>query len=414
MFVSDILSQKGALVFSVTPATTVAEVAKQLSVRRIGSVLILNEHSSVVGIVSERDLVRALAAHGDKAMELEARQVMTRDVVTCHPDDSIEEVMQAMTKGRFRHLPVVDRGELLGLVSIGDVVKARLEETEHETEALKAYIVARLTRQLVDRRRADWQFARMPSDSLPLQGKVALVTGAGRNIGRAIALTLARDGASVLVNGRADKAAVDAVVHEIVAAGGKALAAMGDVSDPQVPPRLADQAAKAFGGVDILVSNAGLRRQTSFLDMSFEEWREILSVALDGAFLLGKAFIPQMVAKGQGGAFVAISGVSTHVGTPNRCHVSASKSGLEGLMRALAVELAPHRITCNALAPGAIETARAASAGPVPASRMNRPIPLKRFGTVDEIAAMVRLLVGPQGTFITGQTIHVNGGEHLT
>ena len=145
----------------------------------------------------------------------------------------------------------------------------------------------------------------MPSHPLPLQGKVALVTGAGRNIGRAIALTLAHDGASVLVNGRADKAAVDAVVGEIQAAGGKAVAAMGDVSDPQVPPRLADQAAKAFGGVDILVSNAGLRRQTSFLDMSFEEWREILSVALDGAFLLGKAFIPQMVAKGHGGAFVA-------------------------------------------------------------------------------------------------------------
>ena len=177
----------------------------------------------------------------------------------------------------------------------------------------------------------------MTTHSLPLQGKVALVTGAGKNIGRAIALTLARDGASVLVNGRTDKAAVDAVVGEIVAAGGKAVAAMGDVSDPQVPPRLADHAAKTFGGVDILVSNAGLRRQTSFLDMSFEEWREILSVALDGAFLLGKAIIPQMVAKGQGGAFVAVSGVSTHVGTPNRCHVSASKSGLEGLMRALAV-----------------------------------------------------------------------------
>ena len=162
------------------------------------------------------------------------------------------------------------------------------------------------------------------------------------------------------------------------------------------------------------MSNAGLRRQTSFLDMSFEEWREILSVALDGAFLLGKAFVPQMVAKGQGGAFVAMSGISTHIGTPNRCHVSASKSGLEGLMRALAIELAPHRITCNALSPGAIDTARAASAGPAPPSRINRPIPLKRFGTVDEIAAMVRLLVGPEGTFITGQTIHVNGGEFLT
>jgi CBS domain-containing protein len=142
MFVSDILAQKGGLVYSVTPATTVAEVAQQLSGRRIGSVLVLNDQSVVLGIVSERDLVRATATHGAKALELEARQVMTRDVVTCDPDDSIDEVMQTMTTGRFRHLPVVHRGELLGLVSIGDVVKARLEETEHEAEALKAYIVA--------------------------------------------------------------------------------------------------------------------------------------------------------------------------------------------------------------------------------------------------------------------------------
>ena len=163
--------------------------------------------------------------------------------------------------------------------------------------------------------------------SLPLQGKVALVSGAGKNIGRAIALALARDGASIVVNGRADKAAVDGVVREIEAAGGKAMAAMGDVADPAVPPRLAVEAAARFGGVDILVSNAGLRRQTSFLDMSYGEWREILSVALDGAFLLGKALVPQMVARG-GGAFVAISGVSTHVGTPNRCHVSGDRKSV--------------------------------------------------------------------------------------
>jgi 3-oxoacyl-[acyl-carrier protein] reductase len=246
-----------------------------------------------------------------------------------------------------------------------------------------------------------------------LKGKVSLISGAGRNIGRQIALTLARDGAAVVVNGRADREAVDAVVREIEAAGGKALAAMGDVSDPAVAPRVVDEAVKVFGGLDILVSNAGLRRQTSFLDMSFAEWREILSVALDGAFLLAKAAVPHMVKRG-GGAIVGISGVSTHVGTLNRCHVSASKSGLEGLMRALAIELAPHKITCNALAPGAIETTRAASAGPRPHTPANRPIPLKRFGTVEEIAAMVRLLVGPEGTFITGQTIHVNGGEFLT
>lgn len=142
MFVSDILAQKGGLVFTVTPGTSVPQVSQQLSVRRIGSVLVLDEESSVVGIVSERDLVRAFASHGAKAMELEARHVMTRDVVTCDPDDSIDQVMEIMTRGRFRHLPVVRHGELLGLVSIGDVVKARLEETRHETEALRAYIIA--------------------------------------------------------------------------------------------------------------------------------------------------------------------------------------------------------------------------------------------------------------------------------
>ncbi|MEI7871055.1 MAG: CBS domain-containing protein [Alphaproteobacteria bacterium] len=142
MFVSDILSQKGGSVFTVTPGTSVAQVSQQLSVRRIGSVLVLDSEGGVAGIVSERDLVRALASHGAKALELEARQVMTRDVVTCDPDESIDQVMETMTSGRFRHLPVVRHGELLGLVSIGDIVKARIEETTHETEALKAYIVA--------------------------------------------------------------------------------------------------------------------------------------------------------------------------------------------------------------------------------------------------------------------------------
>ncbi len=142
MFVSDILAQKGGLVFTVSMATTVAQIAQQLGTRRIGSVLVMADTDRVAGIVSERDLVRALAAHGAAALDLEARQIMTRDVVTCHPDDSIDHVMGLMTDGRFRHLPVVDRGDLLGLVSIGDVVKARLEEAQHETEALRAYIVA--------------------------------------------------------------------------------------------------------------------------------------------------------------------------------------------------------------------------------------------------------------------------------
>jgi len=142
MFVSDILSLKGGLVYTVAPGTSVGQISQQLSTRRIGSVLILGADSSVAGIVSERDLVHAFATHGAAALDLEAHDVMTREVVTCDPDDSIDHVMQLMTLGRFRHLPVVRHGELLGLVSIGDVVKARLEEARHETEALRAYIVA--------------------------------------------------------------------------------------------------------------------------------------------------------------------------------------------------------------------------------------------------------------------------------
>lgn len=246
-----------------------------------------------------------------------------------------------------------------------------------------------------------------------LDGKVALVSGAGKNIGRTIALTLARDGAAVVVNGRADRALVDGVVGEIQAAGGKAMGYVADVTDPRGVGQMIEAAVGTLGGLDIVVSNAGLRRQTPFLDMSFAEWREILSVALDGAFVLAKAAAPQLIRRG-GGAMVALSGISTHVGTPNRCHVSASKAGLEGLMRALAVELAPHRITCNCVAPGAIDTIRGASAGAMPGTLADRNIPLQRKGTVDEIAAVVRLLAGPEGSYITGQTIHVNGGAFLT
>lgn len=142
MFVSDILAQKGGLVYTVTPGTTVSQVSRQLSTRRIGSVLVIDRLDRLAGIVSERDIVNAIATHGAPGLELDASEVMTRNVVTCDPDDSIDYVMETMTQGRFRHLPVVRHGELLGLVSIGDVVKARIAETEHETEALRAYIVA--------------------------------------------------------------------------------------------------------------------------------------------------------------------------------------------------------------------------------------------------------------------------------
>ncbi len=243
-------------------------------------------------------------------------------------------------------------------------------------------------------------------------GKVALVTGAGKNIGRRIALDLAQRGASVVVNGRSDRSAVDAVVGEINAAGGQAIAAMADVSDEAATARMVADTVAAFGGIDVLVSNAGLRRQTPFLEMSLAEWREILSVALDGAFILAHAAVPHMIPRG-GGAIVALSGISTHVGTPNRCHVSASKAGLEGLMRARAIELAPHGITCHSVAPGSVDTVRGASAGAEPGTLAERGIPLGRKAAVAEISAAVRFLAGPEGRYITGQTLHVNGGMFL-
>ncbi len=246
-----------------------------------------------------------------------------------------------------------------------------------------------------------------------LDGKVALVTGAGKNIGRAIALQLAKDGATVVVNGRSDLAAIQAVVAEINALGGQALAQQADVSDEAAVARMMAAIEASLGGVDIAVLNAGLRRQTPFLEMQLAEWKEILSVALDGAFILSRAVAPQMIRRG-GGAIVGLSGISTHVGTPNRVHVSASKSGLEGLMRALAVELAPHGIRCNSVSPGSIDTQRGASAGAMPATLAERGIPLQRKGSVEEIAGVVRMLVGPEGGYVTGQTIHVNGGAFLT
>jgi 3-oxoacyl-[acyl-carrier protein] reductase len=242
-------------------------------------------------------------------------------------------------------------------------------------------------------------------------GKVALVTGAGKNIGRTIALDLAANGAFLVVNGRSDRGAVDAVVAEINAAGGQAIGCMADVADPVQVQAMIETAVAAFGGLDILVSNAGLRRQTSFLEMSLAEWREILSVALDGAFILCHAAVPHMLGRGSG-AIVALSGISTHVGTPQRCHVSASKAGLEGLMRALAIELAPLGITCNTVAPGAVDTVRGTSAGALPATLSD--IPLGRKAAMEEISAAVRFLAGPDGRFITGQTLHVNGGAFLT
>ena len=142
MFVSDILTQKGARVFTIAPEASLAGAVDMLVTRRIGSVLVMDTNGNIAGIISERDVVRAISSQGAAAMSLRVAEAMTAEVVVCDPDDLIDQVMEVMTSGRFRHLPVVRHGELYGLVSIGGVVKARLEDARHEAEALKAYIVA--------------------------------------------------------------------------------------------------------------------------------------------------------------------------------------------------------------------------------------------------------------------------------
>src|SRR3954452_23213908 len=245
-----------------------------------------------------------------------------------------------------------------------------------------------------------------------LAGKVAIVTGAGKNIGKAIALALAVDGASVVVNGRGDRAIIEETAGESRAGGGRALSYLADVSKPDQVAAMVEAGVKEFGAVDIAVNNAGLRRQTPFLQMNLEEWHEILSVALDGAFILAKAAVPEMVKRG-GGSIIGLSGISHHAGASGRVHVNASKAGLEGFIRGLAIELAPHNITANCVAPGSIDTVRGASAGGPHGRALGSNIPLGRQGKPEEIAAMVRFLAGPEGRYVTGQTIHVNGGMFL-
>jgi 3-oxoacyl-[acyl-carrier protein] reductase len=244
-----------------------------------------------------------------------------------------------------------------------------------------------------------------------LTGKAAIVTGGARNIGRAICCALAEEGAAVVVNALGDRVAAEAVAAEIKAAGGRAIACLGDVAREADAAALAAAAVDAFGRIDVLVSNAALRKQTPFLEMTLEEWHRVLAVPLDGAFLCARAAVPHMVRAG-GGAIVTIGGVSAYVGTRDRAHVCAAKAGLVGLTHALAMELAPHRIRVNCVAPGAIDTVRGASAGQRPAGAPS--VPLARLGRPEEIAAMVRLLCLPDGAYVTGQTIHVNGGAYLS
>jgi len=243
-----------------------------------------------------------------------------------------------------------------------------------------------------------------------LGGRVALVTGAGRNIGRAIALALAAAGAAVVINGRRDRQALDAVAAEITAMGGQALPVPADVADAAAVDGLLTAAIARFGRLDILINNAAVRPEKALEAMTLADWHGVLGVILDGAFLTVRAALGHLRASGAG-AIVNIGGVSGHTGARGRAHVVTAKAGLVGLTRALAHELAGDGITANCVVPGLIATERDANLLPQH-HRVSRTL-LGRHGSAEDIAAAVCFLCGPQARYITGQTLHVNGGVYL-
>ena len=238
----------------------------------------------------------------------------------------------------------------------------------------------------------------------------ALVTGAGKNIGRACVLGLAEDGFNVAINGSSDRAACDKVAREAEKFGVKAIVIMGDVGKAAECKRIADAAIEAFGSVDALLNNAALRPNKPFLEMTEAEWRRVISVDLDAAVWLARACLPGMVQKGWG-RIVNFTGMNAIHGHAGRTPVSVAKHGVWGLTKALAMEFGPKNITINAISPGPIAPdseeknasaqARAQTVARVPLGRMGKPV---------EVAAAARLLVSEAGGYINGQMIQVNGG----
>lgn len=248
------------------------------------------------------------------------------------------------------------------------------------------------------------------SGARELEGRVALVTGAARNIGRAIAVALADAGAAVVVNCRQAKADADAVVAEIESRGGRAVCHVADVTDEAAVQAMMQAAVARFGRLDVLVNNAAVRDVTRIDDIDLATWRYVTGIILDGAFICSKAALPALRAS-RAGAIVNIGGMSGHTGAAGRPHVVAAKLGLVGLTRALAHDLAPDGITVNCVVPGLIETERAGASSARTAHKHEGL--LGRRGRPEEVAAVVRLLAGPDGRYVTGQEWHVNGGAYL-
>ena len=252
----------------------------------------------------------------------------------------------------------------------------------------------------------------------PLSGRTAIVTGSGQNIGRAIALELARAGANVVVNGHRSSPAMEAVTEEIRGLGVEGMTAVADVGDAKAVQAMVDKAVERFGSVDIAISNVSVRRRQAFLDISVADWNAVLSTNLSASFYLARACLPSMMKKGWG-RIVHISGCEGFAPEPDQAHKVTCKAGVFALAKAIALEFGPYGITANTVAPGIIDTVRD------PADDLDRKrerrresrrqaLPVRRLGRVEEVAAACLYLCSERAGFVTGQVLHVNGGEFMS
>jgi 3-oxoacyl-[acyl-carrier protein] reductase len=259
-----------------------------------------------------------------------------------------------------------------------------------------------------------------------LKGKTALIAGASRNIGKEIALTFAREGAEVIVVARQHEDELKQVARECESLGTKALPLIADLGNHEAVNRMAQQGLNHFGKVDVVISVAAIRPHKSFWEIGYDEWNQVLAVNLSSTFFLAKALAPAMMKRGTGGSFVALGGIAAVTAQAQRAHVIASKTGLYGLMKALALELGPYNIRANLIAVGQIDTERrnpewypegggepiGGGGDHAPAGRPGGA-PLNRQGTKQEVANVALFLASDESSFVTGDRIICAGGRYM-